>query len=150
MQCCIHRYFLQNNLWEKKSFWNILNNQGLSKCYQPWPLAWLLTLSQPWLFQISKKPFPIIAYYYYNELINKANNWLTKGVNQKLIKIIINYLLILRVSKLINCLLCTQVKDVTTNSSQLLLLLSHQVILTSFPNEASITYGKVLRTVLSP
>ena len=28
-----------------------------------------------------KKPFPIIAYYYYNELINKANNRLTKGVN---------------------------------------------------------------------
>ena len=41
-----------------------VNNQGLSKYYQPRPLARLTTLTRPRLFWISQKPHPIIVYYH--------------------------------------------------------------------------------------
>ena len=40
--------FSSNQCIEKQlldQFCDILNNQGLSKCYQPWTLAWLITLT---------------------------------------------------------------------------------------------------------
>ena len=44
------------------SFCDMLNNQGLSKCYQPRPSGWLITLTylDLRLFRISQKPHPII------------------------------------------------------------------------------------------
>ena len=46
-------------------FCDILNNQGLGKCYQPWPSARLIiltsTVPRPWLFRISQQPHPIIV-----------------------------------------------------------------------------------------
>ena len=46
---CVCRYFLQNNVYNKKiirfGFCDILNNQGLGKCYQPRPSARLITLT---------------------------------------------------------------------------------------------------------
>ena len=50
------------------SFCDIRNNQGLGRCYQPWPSDLLISLLQPWLFQISQKPHPIlfiIMHHYY-------------------------------------------------------------------------------------
>ena len=52
LRWCVCRYFLQNNVYEKKTiirfgFCDILNNQGRGKCYQPRPSARLLTLPRP-------------------------------------------------------------------------------------------------------
>ena len=44
------------------SFCDILNNQGLSKCYQPQPLAQLITLSLNLVIKDITKPHPIIVY----------------------------------------------------------------------------------------
>ena len=41
-------------------FCDIRSNQGLGKCYQPWPSDLLISLLRPWLFRISQKPHPII------------------------------------------------------------------------------------------
>ena len=44
-------------------FCDILNNQGLGKCYQPRPSPRLITLTLTLLFRISQKPDPINGYY---------------------------------------------------------------------------------------
>ena len=44
-------------------FCDILNNQSLGKCYQPWPSPRLITLALTLLFRISQKPHPINVYY---------------------------------------------------------------------------------------
>ena len=37
---------------------DILNNQGVGKCYQPRPLARLITLASTWIIPVSLKPKP--------------------------------------------------------------------------------------------
>ena len=61
--CC---YFFIKTMYNKTiirfGFCDILNNQGLGKCYQPWPSAWLITLTSTLIIRISHKPHPIIVY----------------------------------------------------------------------------------------
>ena len=51
LRLCVCHYFLQNNviiikqLLDSRGFCDILNDQGLGKCYQPRPLARLVTLT---------------------------------------------------------------------------------------------------------
>ena len=60
---CVCRYFLQNNviiikqLLDSRGFCDILNNQGLGKCYQPRPSARLATLTSTLIIpHITKTP----------------------------------------------------------------------------------------------
>ena len=39
-------------------FFDLLNNQGVGKCYQPRPLARLITLASTWIIPVSVKPKP--------------------------------------------------------------------------------------------
>ena len=45
-------------------FCDILNNQGLSKCYQPRPSAWLITLTLTLIIPDITKSRPRIVYYF--------------------------------------------------------------------------------------
>ena len=52
---------MYNNALITFDFWDIRNNQGLGKCYQPRSSAWLITLTST--FRILQKLHPTIFYY---------------------------------------------------------------------------------------
>ena len=73
----VFNYFktMYNKTIIRFGFCDIQNNQGLGRCYQPWPSELLISLLQPWLFRINYhklKHHPIIIlfiimhYYYLN------------------------------------------------------------------------------------
>ena len=55
-QCIIYKTIIVFRF----GFCDTLNNQGLGKCYQQQPLAWLITLTSTLIILDITKPHPII------------------------------------------------------------------------------------------